>query len=95
MQEYIYGAMGTKYSITAPDKYIAYCTIVAHFKEKAHLVVIYEPKEAYEDNWVSPDGKIAAKLDNLFGGKKGAFDKYCQDNKLKIRECYYTIKQIV
>lgn len=92
-QRYIYGAMGVKYALEAPDKYIAYATMNVHFQRKAHLILIYEPEECLIDNWVNVEGKIAHKLDEIYGGE-GEYDKFCDSHIPQIKECFQTIYQV-
>lgn len=89
-----YGAMSSKYSIQASNKLTAYCAIIAHYDKSNHLVLIYSPEEYKVDNWASFDGKIAERLDEVFGGE-GNFDKYFEENIEDIKTAYSTIKQLV
>lgn len=89
-----YGAMSSMYSCEAENKLTAYVAMVTHYNRSAHMLVIYSPKECKEDNWASFDGKISARLDEVFGGPD-SFDKYCEDNQEVISQCYKSIKQIV
>jgi hypothetical protein len=94
MQTYEYGAVSSKYSLQAKNKLVAYYTMVAHYNRSAHLMVIYSPEECKEDTWVSFDGKISKRLDEIFGGD-GSFDKFGEENIDEIRTCYKSIKQLV
>lgn len=94
MITYEYGAMSSKYSLEAENKLTAYCTILAHYGNSNHLVVIYSPEENKSDNWASLDGKVSERLDEIFGGE-GSFDAYFENNLEEIKACYKTIKQIV
>lgn len=89
-----YGAMSSMYSCEAENKLAAYVAMVMQYDRNAHLLVIYSPEECKEDNWASFDGKISARLDEIFGGPD-AFDKYVEDNAEAVRECYKSIKKIV
>ena len=94
MREYQYGAMSSKYKLEASNKLTAYATMVFHYNRNAHLIAIYEPIESKEDSWISFDGKISKRLDEIFGGED-SFDKYLNDNIEEIRTCYKSIKKIV
>ena len=88
-----YGAMSSLYSVQAENKLTCYATMCSHFNTRAHLIAIYEPKECKEDSWLSMDGKVSERLDEVFGGN-GSFDKYVNDHISEIRECYQTIIKI-
>lgn len=94
MEKYEYGAMSSKYELEADNKLTAYATMCLHYQNSAPLVVIYTPESAKDDQWTSFDGKIAARLDEIFGGPD-SFDKYLQNNIDAIRACYDSIKQVV
>lgn len=89
-----YGAMSSKYSIEADNKLTAYVGMVAHFGRNAHLIAIYSPEECREDMWLNPFGKIAKRLDEIFGGE-GAFDKYAHEHEDEIKAAIESIKQLV
>jgi hypothetical protein len=94
MVTYEYGAMSSKFSLKAEHKLTAYAVMVIHYQSNAFALIIYEPEECKADAWTSFDGKISARLDEIFGGK-GSFDKYFEDNTAKIKDCYKTIKKLV
>ena len=89
-----YGAMSSKFSIEAESKLTAYCAICVQYQNNAFAVVIYSPDECKEDQWASFDGKISARLDEVFGGDD-AFDKYFDDHIDEIKKAYNTIKRII
>ena len=91
---YEYGAMSSKYKLEAKNKFTAYATVILHYRNSPHLVVIYEPEACKEDSWFNPTGQISERLDEIFGGKD-SFDKYLSENIEEIRACYKTIKQVV
>lgn len=91
---YEYGAMSSKYSLEAENKLTAYATMVLHYRESAHLLVIYSPEESKKDNWTDFLGQISGRLDEIFGGYN-YFDIYVECNLEEIKECYNSIKQIV
>lgn len=91
---YEYGAMSSKYSLDASNKFTAYVCMVCHYDRNAFALVIYSPEEAKADSWTSFDGKIAARLDEIFGGD-GSFDKYVDEHLEEIRACMKTIKQLI
>ena len=93
MKTYEYGAMSSKYSCEAENKLTAYCTICLHYDRNAHLVALYT-EECKQDSWMSFDGKISARLDEVFGGE-GAFDKYLEENVEAVKVCYKSIKQLI
>jgi hypothetical protein len=101
MTTFEFGAMSSKYSCKAENKLTAYVTIVAFYYSNAFAVVIYSPEECKADNWTSFDGKIAARLHEIFGGKpedypqNDAFNKYADSHIEEIRACYKTIKQLI
>lgn len=88
-----YGAMSSMYSCQAENKLTAYCAMCLHYGRSAHFIAIYTME--YEgDSWLSIEGKISERLDEIFGGP-GAFDKYLEENKEAVITCYKTIKRIV
>lgn len=91
---YEYGAMSSKYSCKAENKLTAYVTMGMHFNSSNHLIAIYSPEECKKDMWLSFDGKVSDKLDDVFGGP-GKMDEYIENNVEAIRACYNTIKQLV
>jgi hypothetical protein len=93
MVTYEYGAGSSLYSLVAENKLTAYATIISHFNEFPHIVVVYKPEECKKDSWFSITGRISARLDEIFGGD-GSFDKYLEENKDGIRACYETFKKI-
>jgi hypothetical protein len=94
MEKYEYGAMSSKYQLMADNKLTAYAAMCAHYDSSAPLIVIYSPESSKLDMWTSFDGKISARLDEIFGGE-GSFDKYFGDNIDDIKISYNSIKQIV
>jgi len=93
MKEYQFGAMSSLYSLQAENKLTAYCCILSFYSASPHLVVVYEPVECKEDSWLSFDGKISERLDEIFGGK-GSFDKYFAENIEEIKKVYNSIRQL-
>ena len=91
---YKYGAMSSRWQLEAPDKFTAYATVVCHYNQSAHMVVVYEPIECKEDSWCSFDGKISERLDEIFGGKD-SFDKFVESNIEQIKVCYKSIKRLI
>lgn len=94
MTTFEYGAMSSRYSCEAENKLTAYTAMVVHYDRSAHLIALYAPEEIKEDSWMSFDGKISERLDEIFGGVD-SFDKYCIDHKDQITACYESIKQLV
>ena len=91
---YEYGAMSSKYTLMAADKRTAYATMCLHYQSSNHLIAIYSPESSKEDSWMSFTGKVAERLDEIFGGE-GSFDAYLENNIEEIRKCYKSITQIV
>jgi hypothetical protein len=91
---YEYGAMSSKFSCKAENKLTAYVTMVMHYDNSAHLMVIYSPVENKKDCWLSFTGNISDRLDEIFGGV-GSFDEYVKNHVEEIRECYKTVKRII
>ncbi len=91
---YEYGAMSSKYRLMASDKRTAYATMCLHYQSSNHLIAIYLPESSKEDSWMSFTGKVAERLDEIFGGE-GSFDAYLENNIDDIRKCYKSITQIV
>jgi hypothetical protein len=80
--------------VQAKNKLTAYVCMVMHYDTQAFAVIIFEPKELVKDDqWCSFDGKIAARLDEIFGGDN-AFDIYCENNIEDIKDCYATRKKL-
>jgi len=94
LKTYEYGAMCSKFSLTASNKLTAYATMIYHYDNSAHLLVVYSPEECKLDSWFSFDGKVMDKLDSIFGGKD-SFQNYFFENKKEIVECYKTIKRLI
>lgn len=90
-----YGAMSSRYSIEADDKLTAYVAMCCHFgSQSCHLIALYEPQEVIKnDSWLNPFGKIADRLDEIFGGP-GAFDKYAEEHIEDVKKALDTIKVI-
>lgn len=93
MIKYQYGAMSSKYELEAENKLTAYAAICLHYDGSAHMVVVYSPEECKNDSWLNPFGKIADRLDEIFGGE-GSFDKYIEEHIEEIKAAYKSIRQI-
>lgn len=91
---YEYGSMSSKYRLEANNKFTAYATMIFHYKDSAHLIAIYEPKECKDDSWMSFTGTISDRLDEIFGGV-GSFDNYIKNNIEDIKKSYKSIERIV
>ena len=91
---YEYGAMSNKFSLVAADKRTAYATMCVHFGSSNHLVAIYSPESSKKDSWLSLDGKISERLDEIFGGKD-SFEEYLENHHLEVAKCYDSITRIV
>lgn len=91
---YEYGAMSSRFSCVASNKLTAYVAMCIHYDTQAHLLVIYEPEECKKDCWLSFDGKISKRLDEIFGGD-GSFDKYVENHIEEIDNCFKSIKRLV
>ena len=91
---YEYGAMSSKYKLKAKNKLTAYATMVLHYNQSNHLVVIYSPESSKADMWTSFTGKVSERLDEIFGGKD-SFDTYIKANIEEIKVCYKGIKKLV
>lgn len=94
MTTYEYGAMSCMFSLEAENKLTAYATMCLHYNRSNHLLVIYSPESSKEDQWTAFDGKVAARLDEIFGGE-GSFDKYLEQNIEAVKACYKSIKRLV
>ena len=89
-----YGAVSSRYSIEADNKLTAYAAMVCHFGRANHLIALYEPQEIVKnDSWLNPFGKVAKRLDEIFGGE-GAFDKYVEEHLGEIKAALDTIKKL-
>jgi hypothetical protein len=93
MKTFEYGAVSSKFSCQADNKLTAYCAMCLQYQESSHLIALYT-EECKVDSWLSFDGKIAVRLDEIFGGP-GAFDKYIGKNIELVKACYQTIKRLV
>ena len=91
---YEYGSMSSKFRLEANNKLTAYATMVFHYRDSAHLIAIYEPKECKDDSWMSFTGTISDRLDEIFGGL-GSFDNYIKNNIEDIKKSYKSIERIV
>jgi len=91
---YEYGSMSSKYRVFADNKLTAYVVMVLHYDRNAHMIALYYPEEIKSDSWLSIDGKVSARLDEIFGGEN-AFDKYVESHVEQIRACYKTIEKLV
>lgn len=94
MKTFEYGAMSSRFEIKAENKLTAYAVMCLHYQNNAPLIAIYSPEECKKDSWMSFDGKISARLDEVFGGEN-AFDEYLKNNITAIKACYKTIKRLV
>lgn len=94
MERFEYGAVSSKYELTANNKYTAYCAMCYHFNRSAHLIAIYYPEESKEDSWLNPFGQISDRLDEVFK-EVGDFDTYLKENIDEVTKAYNTIKQLV
>ena len=92
-KNYEFGAMSTKYSLSAKNKLTAYAAMCLKYNSNAHMMVIYSPEECKEDSWVNITGQISERLDEVFGGEN-AFEKYLKNNTEEIKKCYQSIKEI-
>ena len=90
---YEYGAMSTRYSILAENKLTAYCAMLSQYGRNNHLIALYEPESILEDSWLSITGRVAARLDEIFGGD-GSFDVYFESHIPEIKAALKTVKQI-
>ena len=96
MKVYEYGAMSSKYSCKAENKLTAYVTMCLHFDNQANVLVIYSPKECKKDSWINFNGKILARLDEIFIKNSSMdFDKYIKSHTEEIKACYKTIKRLL
>lgn len=93
---YKYGAISSCFSLEADNRLTAYATMIVHCGESAHLLVIYSPEDSKKDRWTTfaNGGDFLARLDEIFGGP-AYFEKYVQENKPAIMECYKTIKRLI
>lgn len=93
MKTFEYGAMSSIFSCKAENKLTAYCAMILHYDRSAHLIALYT-EECKNDSWMSFDGMISARLDEIFGGPD-SFDKYIKANIEAVKACYKTIKRLV
>jgi len=92
---YEYGAMSSKYTLQAENKYTAYVAMVYHYNSNAHLIMLYEPKEVVKpDVWINLMGQITHRLDEIFV-EVGSFDEYYDNHIPQINAAYDSIKQLV
>lgn len=89
---YKYGAMSSLYKLEADNHFIAIAAMVAHYREQAHLMVVYEPKDC--PSFTNFTGKISARLDEIFINH-GGFDKFFSQNTNSISNAYKTIERVV
>ncbi|MEZ3576814.1 hypothetical protein [uncultured Duncaniella sp.] len=90
-----YGAVSSVYELEADNKLTAYAAMCCHFDRSSHLIALYEPKEVVkDDSWLNPSGKIAKRLDEIFGGN-GSFERYLEEHREDIVKAYKSIKQIM
>jgi len=93
-QKFEYGAMSSKYQISASNKLTAYCAMILHYNSSAHMIALYSPEETKEDSWLNPTGQNSDRLDEVFGGD-GSFDKYMKEHFDEVRTAYKSIKRLV
>lgn len=91
---YEYGAMSSKFQLLAKNKLAAYAAMLLHYNSSNHLVVIYAPETSKSDSWTSLDGKVAERLDEIYGGP-GSFDQYLENHLEEIKAAYQSIKRLV
>ena len=99
MTTFEYGAASSRFSVKAENKLTAYAAMVHHYNRSAYLLVIYSPEECKADSWFSIDGKISARLHELFGGKPDqatdAFDQYVEEHKDAVIAAMNSIKRLI
>ena len=89
-----YGAMSSRYSIEADNKFTAYAAMVLHFSEHAYLVALYEPEDVVkDDSWLLRPNTLK-RLDEIFGGE-GKFFGYIGEHTEEVKAAYNTIKQLI
>ena len=90
-----YGAMSSRFSIEADNKFTAYAGMIFHFGRNNHLIALYEPEDIVKnDSWLNPFGYVSERLDEIYGGE-GSFDKYVEEHIEEIRKAYKTIKRLI
>ena len=90
-----YGAMSSRFCITADNKLTAYSAMAIHFNNNANLIALYEPEEVVKfDSWFDPTSKNIDRFFNLFGGED-KFHQYVELNLEDIRAAYKSITQIL
>lgn len=92
---YEYGAMSSKYSIEADNKLTAYAAMIIQFHSNPFLVAIYAPEECKNDSWLMRTDDLETRLDEVFGGEKGAFMKYLNEHDEEIGKACKTIKKLI
>lgn len=86
--------MSNLYSVEAEDKLTAYSVMVLYFMANPHLIALYEPREIVKnDSWLLVKD-VEERLDEVFGGV-GAFQKYLNENRAEIKECFTTLKKLI
>lgn len=103
MKKFTYGAMSSKYELEAENKLTAYCAMILHYNQSAHLITIYSPEECRKDIWLNFFGSISERLHEIFGGspdgyipqENDAFDKYLNEHIDEVKDAYKTIKQLI
>lgn len=90
-----YGAMSSRYSLQAENKFTAYIAMIVHFDSNNHLIALYEPFDIVKnDSWMSITGQVSERLDEIFS-EFGGVDAYAENNIENIKASLKTIKQIV
>lgn len=93
LKTFEYGAMSSKFSCEAENKLTAYAAMVYHYNRSAHLVALYT-EECKPDSWLTFEGRISERLDEVFGGE-GSFDKYVEDHIEQIKACMKSIQRLI
>ena len=94
MIKFEFGVRSSKYSVEAEDKLTAYSVMVIYYMSNPQLVALYEPREIVKnDSWLLAEN-VEERLDEVFGGE-GTFQKYLDEHRTEIKECFTTLKQLV
>ena len=86
---YEYGAMSSRYSLEAENHLVAISAMLLHYGRSNHLVVVYQPKDV--PAWFSFDGRISARLEEIFGGD---VEDFIKNNDGAVKAAYRSIQEV-
>lgn len=84
-----FGIMSSKYQIEAYNKLDAYAAMSIFFERNLPYVLLFEPSDILEDNWVGDIEKFLSLFE-----RECKYSVYIYKYQDEIKEAYSTIKKI-